>query len=157
MMDKMSNLLFGTSARRRLILWLIIIMVSALLILIVSNFIFSSGTSFSRLLGWVDPAKYQAVFLSNGQVYFGRVTEVNRQTLVLEDIYYLQAFQPLQAGEEGNVSLISGQDFSLVKLGDELHGPEDRMNINLDHVLFTENLRNDSAVVKAIAEYQGGE
>lgn len=45
-------------------------------------------------------------------------------------------------------------DVNLVKLGEELHGPNDRMKINKSQILFTESLRDDSKVVKAIGNYK---
>src|SRR3989344_7094783 len=53
--------------------------------------------------------KYQAVFLQNGQVYFGRL-EVGGEWLVLREIYYLQVPSALQQGL-GNAN----QSFQLVK------------------------------------------
>jgi len=141
----MFDFILGTKAKRQIILWIVIIVVLALLILIMANFLFSADTSFSRLLNWVNPSKYQAVFLSNNQVYFGKVVDVNKDTMILEDIYYLRVSQALQTGE-GETS----PDFSLVKLGNEIHGPQDRMNINLKHILFVEDLKTDSKVMQAI-------
>src|SRR5690349_15379852 len=40
------------------------------------------------------PSGYQAVFLTNGQVYFGKLTHVGEQYATLEDIYYLQVTNP---------------------------------------------------------------
>ena len=155
-MVNLTNFLLNTQAKRKTVLWLIIIVVLALVLLIVVNFLFSSETSFSRLLNWVEPGKYQAVFLSNGQVYFGKVTDVNKDTLVLEDIYYLRIAQALQAGSEDDEQ-ITGDNFSLIKLGNEIHGPQDRMNINLNHVLFVEDLGDDSKIVEAIGRYKNVE
>lgn len=103
--------------------------------------------------GGVARDKYQAVFLNNDQVYFGKITKVNDDTLVLTDIYYLQQTQK----EGANQNQTSGQtanQTSLAKLGDELHGPQDQMNINMDQVLFWENLKDDGKVVTAIKEYK---
>lgn len=152
-MVNLTSFLLNTQAKRKTVLWLIIIVVLASVFLVVVNFLFSSETSFSRLLNWVDPGKYQAVFLSNGQVYFGKVTDVNRDTLVLENIYYLRIAQALQAGSEDEEQII-GDNFSLIKLGNEIHGPQDRMSINLNHVLFVEDLGDDSKIVEAIEEYK---
>ncbi|KKS81345.1 MAG: hypothetical protein UV57_C0047G0003 [Parcubacteria group bacterium GW2011_GWD2_43_10] len=91
---------------------------------------------------------WQAVFLSNGQVYFGNVTSISPDTIVLKKIYYLQTSGPLQAGGEQQA-----QDLALVKLGAELHGPTDEMIINRDQILFIENLKADSKVVKAIEQF----
>jgi len=146
----------GTQEKRKTILWVVIILVLALLILTVFNGLFSGGSkNFGRLSDWADFSKYQAVFLSNGQVYFGKVTDANNQTLVLEDIYYLRSAGNLQVSNADNATTTQTTDnFSLVKLGNEIHGPEDKMSINLSQVLFTEDLKNDSKVVEAIREYE---
>ncbi len=91
---------------------------------------------------------WQAVFLSNGQVYFGNITKISSETITLEKIYYLQTSGPLQAGGEQQA-----QDLALVKLGSELHGPTDAMLINREQVLFIETLKSDSKVVKAIEQF----
>lgn len=89
-------------------------------------------------------AKWQAVFLTNGQVYFGRLQNYNREYLLLQDVYYLQVAQPLQQGQP------QPQNLNLVKLGSELHGPEDTMFIPKDKILFWENMKADAQVVRAI-------
>jgi hypothetical protein len=96
---------------------------------------------------------YQAVFLSNGQVYFGKL-EASGGWLKLSDIYYLQTSQPLQT--TNNVLPVDqNQNIQLVKLGNELHGPRDEMYIGRKEVLFWENLKDDSKVVDAISKYKG--
>ncbi|MFZ6015496.1 MAG: hypothetical protein ACOYUZ_04030 [Patescibacteria group bacterium] len=96
----------------------------------------------------VYEGEYQAVFLSNGQVYFGMITEKTEEELVLKNIYYLQTDRASANG------IIEGQgDLKIIKLGNELHGPEDRMYINREHILFVEDLKEDSKVVKAIKSY----
>ncbi len=92
---------------------------------------------------------YNAVFLTNGQVYFGKLASKRGEYLVLTDIYYLQANKAIQPGAE-----IDKQDMALVKLGSELHGPTDRMEINKDHVLFMEDLGETSKVMEAIKGYK---
>lgn len=96
--------------------------------------------------------EWQAVFLSNGQVYFGKASSLNDKIVTLKNIYYLQVTQALQA--DGTQAATQQQgELSLVKLGNELHGPSDEMKINRDHILFIENLKNDGKVVKAIEKY----
>lgn len=92
---------------------------------------------------------YAAVFLTNGQVYFGKIGDVRTSSLALEEIYYLQSDQPQTAA-----GLDKMQDLKLIKLGNELHGPKDRMIINREHVLFIESLQDESKVSKAIKEYK---
>jgi hypothetical protein len=146
----------GTQEKRKTILWTVVILVSALLILTVFNGLFSGSTKdFGRLSDWADFSKYQAVFLTNGQVYFGKITDANVQTLVLENIYYLRSAGSLQTSDAKNSTTAPETDnFSLVKLGNELHGPEDKMYINLSQVLFVEDLKYDSKVVEAIKAYE---
>jgi len=101
----------------------------------------------NKVFSDINTDTYQAVFLSNSQVYFGKIKSSNENYIELVDIYYLK---------DKGVGLESEPDLSLVKLGNELHGPENRMQINRDHVLFIEDLRADSKVVKAIGGYGGG-
>jgi len=107
----------------------------------------------------LDQGKYQAVFLTNGQVYFGKVNSHDESYIELVDIYYLQVKPVLQQGEEGNANDNKNAqnqktELSLVKLGNELHGPLDRMMLNKDQVVFIEDLKSDSKVTDAINRYK---
>ncbi len=90
---------------------------------------------------------YQAVFLDNGQVYFGKLSHKGDPYMILKDVYYLQS---------GAAGVDQTGNLSLQKLGNEAHGPEDQMEINKDHVLFMENMKNDSKVVSAIKQHKSG-
>ncbi len=93
--------------------------------------------------------QYQGVFLNGGQVYFGQITEITKDTLKLEDIYYLKTGNVDKAGNP-----LAGGEVSLTKLGNELHGPEDVMYIERKNITFWENLKNDGQVSKAIDQYK---
>lgn len=95
---------------------------------------------------YVNEDKYQAVFLTNGQVYFAKLGAVNSDYLDLQDIYYLNSQQTENNQQPKN--------FSLVKLGCELHGPADQMIVNRDQVSFWENLKSDGKVSKAIEQFK---
>lgn len=95
---------------------------------------------------------YQAVFLDNGQVYFGKLSNLNSDYVQLTDIYYLQVDQQVQPDQTGDDT--PQQQISLAKLGNELHGPEDQMFINPDKIVFWENLKTDGQVTDAIVQYQ---
>lgn len=98
---------------------------------------------------------YQAVFLTNGQVYFGKMSEGGKGYLKLNDIFYLQVNQPqIQGSQETQQQAQAQPQLQLVKLGNELHGPEDEMYINRDQVLFYEDMKADAKVVEAIKEYK---
>lgn len=100
--------------------------------------------------GYVDNDKMQAVFLNGGQVYFGKIRVLNNKYVGMNEIYYLRVNQQVQPkqGQEAQ------QDISLVKLGCELHGPQDEMFINRDQVVFWENLKGDGEVAKAVEKYK---
>ncbi len=103
---------------------------------------------------YVDGSKLQAVFLNGGQVYFGNIKNLNDKYVRMNNIYYLrvnQTVQPKQASSSS--SQAASNDISLVKLGCELHGPQDDMLINREQVIFWENLKGDGQVAKAVADY----
>lgn len=122
--------------------------IGVIIILVVAVVVVKLWTGTWLGFGGGERPAWQGVFLSNNTVYFGHVGDQG-SWVVLRDIYYLQRAQtPQPSGEE------SGENkLVLIKLGNELHGPEDYMRINKDHVIFIENLRPDSQVVKAIEKY----
>ncbi|HVN26514.1 MAG TPA: hypothetical protein VMT99_02570 [Candidatus Paceibacterota bacterium] len=92
-------------------------------------------------------SSWQAVFLTNNQVYFGHFSHVPfSSTVTLTDVYYLQVAPNAQdlsgATDQSNLKL--------VRLGSEIHGPTDAMVIPMGQIFFWETLRPDSAVVAAI-------
>jgi hypothetical protein len=101
---------------------------------------------------------YQAVFLTNGQVYFGKLSGPAGQYATLEDIYYLQVTQPPLQGSQSQAAAQqqpqAQPQLSLVKLGQELHGPVDSMQINRDQILFFEDIKENGKVMEAIRQYQ---
>lgn len=107
---------------------------------------------FGKSIFPLESNSWQAVFLSNGQVYFGKLSREKSQYPVLREVYYLrvnQSPQPIREGEPPPTNL------NLVKLGGELHGPEDEMRINREHILFIEDLKADSQLVQAIVQLKG--
>jgi len=102
---------------------------------------------------YTQQSEWQAVFLDDGQVYFAKVIKRDGGVLIIRDIYYLQNPGALQQGEN-NINKLSGE-LGLIKLGSEIHGPYDEMLTNWEHVLFIEDLKNDSKIVKAIKNYSG--
>jgi hypothetical protein len=126
------------------LLIIVVVAVAAVLIYLNRGELFSAGDKVSPIAG----KTYSAVFLVNGQVYFGILKNVNSQYLELTDVYYLRvADQQIQPKEEEGGRQTQ---LELVKLGNELHGPKDKMHINRDQVLFFEELKSDSRVVQTI-------
>src|SRR6201985_2895939 len=50
----------------------------------------------------VKDKQYQAVFLTNGQVYFGKFGNVNSSYVKLTNIYYLQVQQAVQPKDQSS-------------------------------------------------------
>ena len=134
---------------------IIIVIVVGVILYLVSAFTSLNILGLNRDAG---NQAWKAVFLTNGQVYFGHTINENSDPLILEDIYYLQVTQPLQqVGVNQNPPNLNQPQLSLVKLGNELHGPEDQMRINRGQVLFVEDLKDDGRVVEAINAYVAGQ
>lgn len=104
--------------------------------------IFGIGSPAGSAFPSVPHAKWQAVFLTNNQVYFGKLKDTNDSYLSLSDVYYLRQASDLNAAGAGNLNLI--------KLGGEVHGPEDTIFIPKQSVLYWENLKDSSRVVQTI-------
>lgn len=121
---------------------------TTLLILAVICFIMNYRQKDESL--YIQNDKYQSIVLSNGQMYYGKIHELDSDYIAVADIYYLHAKQQAQSmqGEQ------SDQDIALVKLGCELYGPQDQMIISREQIVFWGNLRPDSKVVKAIESYR---
>jgi uncharacterized protein HemX len=117
-----------------------------------SWWLFGRSTSYDENQA-INTSEYQAVFLTNGQVYFGKLADLNNKYVTLTSIYYLQVQQSDGSLQNASGNTTSSQ-VSLAKLGSELHGPQDKMSISSDQMLFWENLKSDSKVVKAIEAYQ---
>lgn len=133
----------------------IVIVGCALLLAAVSLYIALSG-SISTESNIINKGKYQAVFLNGGvtsgqvsySTYFGHVTKLNNNYVVLQDVYYLTD----TSSSSGSSSSSSPQ---LTKLGcQQLHSPYDEMVINRSQVAFWENLQDNGKVVQAINQFK---
>lgn len=102
----------------------------------------------------IEADKYQAVFLTNGQVYFGKLKTFNSDYMKLVDIFYLQTKSTDASGNPQKTADQSTPNVELIKLGSEIHGPDDEMVISKQQILFFENLKKDSQVAKTITEFK---
>lgn len=129
----------------RLALWAIAAVV--LIVVIAAGWLFLQQQRQDAATG-IDSGKYQAVFLSNGQHYFGKLERMNADYFKLKDVYYLE-----QKGDTGASETTKQTAVELRKLGDkEVHGPESEMIIAKEHVLLYENLKDKSQVVTLIGQ-----
>lgn len=101
----------------------------------------------------VNKDKYQAVFLTSGQVYFGKLDSIGGEYSTLRDVFYIQATESDSEADAQNPQEEATTDLQLIKLGSEVHGPEDEMIINKEQILFIENLKTDGKVTDSIRQY----
>ena len=128
----------------------VVLLFCVVAIVVLLTWLFALGGGVKKESSYVDNGKLQAVFLNGGQVYFGKINDLNGKFLSMSGIYYLRVNQQVQP----NQSSSNSNDISLVKLGCELHGPQDNMVINREQVIFWENLKDDGQVAKAVKTYQ---
>ena len=99
----------------------------------------------------VTTSKYQAVFLTNGQVYFGNISESGKDFIRLQNIFYLT--QNTTTDAKGNTT--TDGNYTLVKLGcQQIHDPYDEMVIERSQVSFWENLQDGGKVVTSIKDFK---
>jgi hypothetical protein len=134
------------SALRRIFVMLLVLIVLIVLVLVVRTQLFRAGiaTLFAPSAAEViDRNAYQAVFLTNGATYFGKVEPQGDNWFLLSDVFYL------------SVSDQSGTQ--LIKRGSEAQGPKEPMIISREQVLFIENLKDDSDIVALIKKFKSGQ
>jgi hypothetical protein len=85
---------------------------------------------------------YQAVLLSNNQVYYGRLEGYGTSQPILREVYYVQVSTNPQTHENTNI---------LLKRGREWHAP-DRMYLNPNQILLVEPVGEDSKVADLIRQ-----
>ena len=85
---------------------------------------------------------YQAILLTNGSAYFGKLQGLGSPYPVLTDVFYVQSVQDPQTKAVSNI---------LVKRGKEWHSP-DRMILNANLIVLVEPVRPGSRVANLIAQ-----
>jgi hypothetical protein len=85
---------------------------------------------------------YQAVLLSNGSVYFGKLQGLGTAFPVLTDVFYVQNVPNPETKQNSTV---------LVKRGKELHSPS-RMLLNASQIVLVEPVGTNSRVAQLIEE-----
>lgn len=127
------------------------LLLSGTVLAVATIFFIVYGRSVYSETHYVKADQYQAVFVNvngtnGGQVYFGKIKDLTSQYIRLTDVFYIQN----QTNQDGSAN----GSYNLVKLGCELHGPNDEMLINRSEVFFWENLKNDGQVAQKAAEFK---
>lgn len=134
------------SAVRRVFTMLIVLILLVVALLVVRTQLFRAGISTLFAPGAaevIDRNAYQAVYLTNGSIYFGKLQQQGDSYFVLTDVFYLSSSE--QSGTQ------------IIKRGSEPQGPREPMLIPVQQVLLIENLRDDSEIVTAIRRFKSGQ
>jgi len=133
-------------ALRRIFVMLVVLIALILLVLIVRTQLFRAGIASlfaPSAAEAIDHNVYQAVFLTNGSTYFGKLQPQGDDWFLLSDVFYLS---------------VSDQSATqLIKRGSEAQGPKEPMIISREQVLFIENLRDDGDIVTLIKKFKSGQ
>lgn len=146
-----SNIVLPVSAlRRALVVFIVVLALGGVLLFALQQRESLGGILARGVRDQIDPNAYQAVFLTGGQVYFGKLTARGDDHYLLSDVFYLSPGDAQQTADPQR----PGQ---LIKRGAELHGPREPMIIPARSVLFIENVREDAQVGQAIRRFKAGE
>lgn len=140
-----NSIVIPVGTLRRVFVMLLVIIGLILFILFVRTQLFRAGISTlfaPSAVEVIERELYQAVFLTNGSTYFGRLQQQGDEWFVLTDVFYL--------------SVSEDSAPQLIKRGSEPQGPREPMIIPKAQVLFIENLRDDSEIVAAIRRFKSG-
>ena len=113
--------------------WILLLVV---IVLAVAAFVWTSQQSAVKLT-----TPYQAVLLTNGSVYYGKVEGLGKPYPILRDVFYIQTAVDQNTKQTSNV---------LIRRGKEWHGP-DYMVLNANHILLVEPVTQGSRVAQLIA------
>jgi len=146
--DKMrdSAIVIPVSALRRIFIMLLVLIALILVVLVVRTQLFRAGIGVlfaPSAAEVVDRNVYQAVFLTNGTSYFGKLEPQGNDWFLLTDVFY--------------ISVSDQTNTQLVKRGSQAWGPKEPMIIPRGQILVIENLRDDSDVVSAIKKFKSGQ
>ena len=110
------------------------------IVVIVAAFMIVRNTRPGEPVKFTTP--YQAVLLTNGTAYFGKLEGYGTPQPVLSEVYYIVTQNNPETKQNSNV---------LVKRGKELHEP-DRMYLNPNQILCVEPVGEKSKVAQLIAQ-----
>lgn len=139
-----SAIVIPRSAMRGIFVVLLLLIAGVLITLFARSQLFRTGSAalFAPTAA-IDTNAYQAVFLTNGTTFFGKLQPAGDDWFTLTDVFYLTTSD--QSSPQ------------LIKRGNEPQAPREPMIIPRAQVLFIENLRDEGDVVTAIKRFKSGQ
>lgn len=92
---------------------------------------------------------WYSVKLQNGEVYYGQIIDTKSDPVVIKNVYYdYDLINKTENKDQTTGSL------RLVKKGKETYGPAGVMEVVRSNVLYMDQLKSDSKVLRAILDYE---
>ncbi|MBM3703387.1 MAG: hypothetical protein FJW63_10485 [Actinobacteria bacterium] len=132
---------------KAILVFTILIFVSVLIFVSIS--LWQDGTARNTIQLLKYRGSYQAVFLTNGQAYFGNITEITNEYILLKEPYSIKV-QQKQTDEEGQTKQ---SEIKLLSIEDEFYKPEGYMLIEKSAINFIEELKDSSQIIDIIENY----
>jgi hypothetical protein len=118
--------------------------IAVVAVLLAAAALYHSFSSGSQNVKFDTP--YQAVLLTNGSVYFGKLEGYGTKFPVLRDVYYVQSGTDPETKQAKSVLIHRGKM--------EPHAP-DRMYLNPTHIILVEPVGTNSKVAELITQDKG--
>lgn len=125
---------------------LMIVLITSAVIASIVGLVWLVQQVYQANLQRIDTSKYQIVYLVNGQAYFGKLQNTSGDFLVVRSAYVAQSVETAEKESEEKIA----SQTTLLKVADQVYGPQDSIAVKSSQVAFWQNLRDDSKVVQAI-------
>lgn len=132
---------------KAVLVFAILIFVSILIFTSIS--LWQNGTVRNTIQLLKYRGSYQAVFLTSGQAYFGNITEISDEYIIIKKPFSIKV-QQKQTDEDAQVSQ---SEIKLLSIEDEFYQPEGYMLIEKNAILFIEELKDSSQIIEIIENY----
>lgn len=103
----------------------------------------------------INKDEYQAVFLTNGQVYLGKLASYNSTYFQLTDAFIVATPTTAKPATTAADASANSNDTQLVKITSGVLAPHDAMFVVRSQVLYYENLQPNGKAAKLIKQYNG--
>jgi hypothetical protein len=131
------------------VIFVFAILIFSVVLIFTGVSLWQNGTIRNTIQSFKYKDSYQVVFLTNGQAYFGNITEITDKYIILKDPYSIKV-QQKQTDEEGEAT---SSEIKLLSIEDEFYKPEGYMLIEKNAILFIEELKDSSQIIEIIKNY----
>ncbi len=133
--------------RSRTPIWIAIIIVAVLIVAGIGWIVWSRMQPAGD---GINTSRYQAVYLANGQIYFGKLETLGSNKMRLTNVYYLQTKTDSTTSGDASKDQSASGNFQLIKLRGAVYGPSDEMIISNDQIIYFQNLEENSKASELI-------